>query len=84
MQPKPTTNDDWQEIVHQPVVHHHGWPTVPLPLLPPPLPINPNAQYDRVSLPIQSSHASKRLKSAIPEPKLDKGKELANPSKSSK
>jgi hypothetical protein len=35
-------------------------------------------------LPVQSFHTSKRLKYIIPEPKLDKGKEVANPSKSSK
>jgi hypothetical protein len=49
-----------------------------LPLPPPP------TQVDRVVSPLQSSHARKILKSTIPEPKLDKGKEVANPSKSSK
>jgi hypothetical protein len=84
MQPEPPANDGWQEIVHQPVAHHHGWPTVSFPLPPPPPPINPNGQVDRVVSPVQSSHARKRLKSVIPEPKLDKGKEVANPSKYSK
>jgi hypothetical protein len=81
---EPPANDGWQEIVHQPVVHHHGWPTVSFPLPPPPLPINPNAQVDRVVSPVQSSHASKRLKTDVPKPELDKGKGVANPSKSSK
>jgi hypothetical protein len=84
MQLEPPSNDGWKEIVHQHVSHHHGWPTVSLPFPPPPPPFIPNAQADRVVSPVQSSHASKRLKSAIPEPKLDKGKEVANPSKSSK
>jgi hypothetical protein len=35
-------------------------------------------------LPVQSSHASKRLKTTILEPELDKGKEVANPFESSK
>jgi hypothetical protein len=33
---------------------------------------------------MQSSHAIKRLKNDVPKPKPDKGKGLANPSKSSK
>jgi hypothetical protein len=81
MQLEPHANDGWQEIVHQPVAHR---PTLSLPLPHPPLPFIPNVQADRVVLLVQSSHASKRLKPAILEPKLDKGKEVANPSKSSK
>jgi hypothetical protein len=84
MQPEPPANDGWQEIVHQPVAHHHGWPTVSFPLPPPPPPKNPNAQADHVVSPIQSSHASKRLKTDVPKPELDKGKGVATPSKSSK
>jgi hypothetical protein len=53
-------------------------------LPPPPPPFNPNSQADHVASPIQSSHASKRLKTSIPEPELDKVKGVANPSKSSK
>jgi hypothetical protein len=84
MQPELPANDGWQEIVHQPVAHHHGWPTISFPFPPPPSPFNPNSQADRVALLVQSSHASKRLKTTIPEPELDKGKGVANPSKSSK
>jgi hypothetical protein len=84
MQPEPPVNDGWQEIVHQPVAHHHGWPTVSFPLPPPPPPKNPNAQVDHVVSPVQSSHASKRLKTDVPKPELDKGKGVATPSKSSK
>jgi hypothetical protein len=84
MQPKPPMNDGWQEIFHQPIVHHHGWPTVLLPLPLPPSPINPNAQVDCVVSPKQSSHGRKRIKTNVPKPELDKGKGVANPSKSSK
>jgi hypothetical protein len=84
MQPEPPANDGWKEIVHHPVAHHHGWPTISLPFPPPPPPFNPNSQVDHVASPVQSSHASKRLKTTIPEPELDKGKGVANPSKSSK
>jgi len=53
--------------------------------LPPPPPLfNPNAQSDRVPSLVYSYHARKILKTTIPEPKLDKGKWVANPSKYSK
>jgi hypothetical protein len=84
MQGKPPTNDGWKEIIQQPAAHHNGWPTVSLPLSPYPLPKNPNAQADHVVSPVQSSHASKRIKTDVPKPKLDKGKGVATPSKSSK
>jgi hypothetical protein len=84
MQPEPPANDGWQEIVHQPVVHHHGWPTASFPLPPPPPPKNPISQADHVVSPVQSSHASKRLKNDVPKPMQDKGKGVATPSKSSK
>jgi len=54
-----------------------------LPLPPPPPPLNPNAQADRIVSHIQSSHASKRLKTTMPESKIDKGKGEANSPKSS-
>jgi hypothetical protein len=69
---------------HQPVAHHHGWPTCCHSITPPPLPINPNSQDDHVVSPIQSSHARKRLKTDVPKPELDKGKGVSTPSKSSK
>ena len=80
MQLEPPANDGWQEIVHQPIAHHNGLPTVSFPFPPPPLPFNPNSQVDYVASLVQSSHARKRLKTTIPEPELDKGKEVANPS----
>jgi hypothetical protein len=83
MQPEPPANDGWQEIIHQPVAHHNGWPTVSFPLPPPPPPFNPNAQVDRIVSPAQSSHASKRLKTTMPEPEIDKGKKVANSPNSS-
>jgi hypothetical protein len=70
-------NDGWQEIVNQSVSHHHGWPTMSLPLPPH---VNPNVQIARVVSPVQSSHASKRLKTDIPQPVQDKGKAIASPS----
>jgi hypothetical protein len=84
MQLEPPVNDGWQEIVHQHVAHHHGCPIVSLPLPPPPPPINSNSQFDHVVSLVQSSDASKRLKNNVPKPELDKGKGVANPSKSSK
>jgi hypothetical protein len=59
-------------------------PTVSFPLPPPPPPINPNSQVDRIVSLVQSSHARKRLKYAILETKINKGKEVDNPSMSSK
>jgi hypothetical protein len=68
MQPEPPANDGLQEIIHQPVAHHSGWPTISFPLPPPPLPLNPNAQDDHIFSLVQSSHARKRLKNTIPKP----------------
>jgi hypothetical protein len=76
MQPEVPANDDWQEIVHHPVSHHRGWPTMSFPLPPP---VNPNAQISHVVSPIQSSHANKRLKTDIPQLVQDKGKAVASP-----
>jgi hypothetical protein len=84
MQPKPPTNDGWKEIVHQHVVHHHGWPIASFPLPPPPPPKNQISQADHVLSPVQSSHDSKRLKIDVPKPMQDKGKGVVTASKSSK
>jgi hypothetical protein len=76
LQPEVPANDGWKEIVNQPISHHHGWPTMSFPLPPP---INPNAHISRVVLPVQSSHASKRLKNDILQHVQDKGKAVASP-----
>jgi hypothetical protein len=54
-----------------------------LSLPPPSPPFNPNAQVDHIVSPAQSSHASKRLKTTMLEPEIDKGKEVANSPNSS-
>jgi hypothetical protein len=77
LQPEVPANDSWKEIVNQSISHHRGWPTMSLPLPPP---INPNVQIACVVLPVQSSHASKRLKTDIPQPMQDKGKSTTSPS----
>jgi len=84
MQPKLPTNDGWKEIVHQPIVHHHGFPIASLSLPPPPLPKNKNPKVDHGVSPVNSPHASKRLKIDVPKPEQDKGKGVATTSKSSK
>jgi hypothetical protein len=84
MQPEPPVNDGWQEIIQQPVSHHHGWPTSSFPLPSPPPPKNPISQVDHVVSLMHSSHASKRFKIDVPKPVQDKGKGVATPSKSSK
>jgi hypothetical protein len=55
---------------------HRGWPNLSLP---PPPHVNPNAQISPVDSPIQSSHASKRLKTDVPHVQ-DKDKVDASPS----
>jgi hypothetical protein len=77
LQPELSANDGWQEIVNQPVSHHHGWPAMSFHL--PPL-VNPNVQISHVVSSVQSSHASKRLKIDIPQHVQDKGKVVASPS----
>jgi hypothetical protein len=69
-------NDGWQEIVNSVVSHHHGWPNFSLP--PPPL-VNPSVQISLVHSPVQSSHASKRIKIDVPRVQ-DKGKVDVSPS----
>jgi hypothetical protein len=66
------------------MAHLHGYPTISFLLPSPPPQINLNSHVDLVFSPLHSSHARKRLKYAIYETKLDKGKEVANPSKYSK
>ena len=72
-----STNDGWQEIVNYHVSHHRGWPTMSFPLPPP---INPNVQIAHFVSPVQSSHASKRLKTNIPQPIQDKVNATSSPS----
>jgi len=77
MQPEVPASDGWKEIVHQPISHHRGWPTVSLPLKPL---INPKVQISPVVSPVQSSHTSKRLKTDIPQLVQEKGKTTTSPS----
>jgi hypothetical protein len=60
LQPEVPENDGWQEIVHPTVSQHRGWPNLSLPAPPPP--VNPIVQASPAHSPVQSSHASKRLK----------------------
>jgi hypothetical protein len=83
IRPEPPTNDGWKVIVHQPVFHHLSWPTTSFPLPPPPLK-NQVSQVDPDVSPVQSSHASKRLKIYVLEHVQDKGKRISTPSDSSK
>jgi hypothetical protein len=70
-------NDGWQEIVHATVSQHRGWPNLSLPAPPPP--VNPNVQISPAHSPVQSSHASKRLKTESHHTH-DKGKDVVAPS----
>jgi hypothetical protein len=76
LQPEVPENDGWQEIVHPTISQHRGWPNLSLPAPPP---VNPIAQAAPDHLPVQSSHASKRLKTEAHHA-LDKGKATAAPS----
>jgi hypothetical protein len=76
LQPEVPTNDGWEEIVNSTVSHHRGWPNLSLPHPPR---INPNAHISPIDSPVQSSHASKRLKTDIPHVQ-DKGKVVASSS----
>jgi hypothetical protein len=75
LQPEVPENDGWQEIFHLTVSQHHGWLNLSLPTPPP---INPIVQAAPHSL-VQSSHASKRLKTKAHHA-LDKGKDIVAPS----
>jgi hypothetical protein len=63
MQPEVSSTDGWQEISNLVVSHHLGWPNSSLP---PPPPVNPNVQISLMHSPVQSSHASKMLKTDVP------------------
>jgi hypothetical protein len=76
LQPEVPENDGWQEIVHPTVSQHRGWPNLSLPAPPP---LNPIVQAAPNHSPVQSSHASKRLKTESHHA-LDKGKAIAAPS----
>jgi hypothetical protein len=76
LQPEVPENDGWQEIVHPTVSQHRGWPNLSLPAPPP---INQIVQAAPVHSPVQSSHASKRLKTEAHHAP-DKGKSIAAPS----
>jgi hypothetical protein len=76
LQPKVPENDRWQEIVHPTVSQYCGWPNLSLPA--PPL-VNQIVQAAPVHSPVQSSHASKRLKTEAHHAP-DKGETAAAPS----
>jgi hypothetical protein len=83
LQPEVVINDGWKDIVHQPIFHQDGCPTICLPFLPLP-PLNQHAQYiSHIASPFQSSHTSKRFKTTIPELKSSKDKKVVTHSKSS-
>jgi hypothetical protein len=69
-------NDGWKEIVHPTISQHRGRPNLSLPAPPP---INQIVQDALVHSPIQSSHASKMLKTEAHHA-LDKGKDTIAPS----
>jgi hypothetical protein len=76
LQPEVHEKNGWQDIVHPTVSQHRGWPNLSLPTPPP---VNQIFQAAPVHSPIQSSHASKRLKiEAHHDP--DKGKAIVAPS----
>jgi hypothetical protein len=77
LQPEVPENDEWQEIVHPTVSQHRGWPNLSLPVTP--TPVNPIVQISLAHSPIQSSHASKRLKTEAHHAH-DKGKVVVTPS----
>jgi hypothetical protein len=76
LQPKVVENDGWQEIFHVAVSQHHCWPNLSLPTPPPNNQIVQAAPDHSL---VQSSHASKRLKTEAHHA-LDKGKAIAAPS----
>jgi hypothetical protein len=83
LQPEVPVNDGWEDVVQHPPVHHGGWPTMSLPLPPPPPPKQHVQQISSIASHAHSSHASRRLKTTIPEPKTSKGKQIATKSESS-
>jgi hypothetical protein len=76
LQPEVLENDGWQEIVHPTISQHRGLPNLSFPA---PSHIKPIVQYSPDHSPVQSSHASKRLKTKAHHA-LDKGKPIATPS----
>jgi hypothetical protein len=76
LQPEVPENDGWQEIVHSVLSEHRFWPSLSLPS---PRPINPIFQVAPVHSPVQSAHASKRLKIDAHHA-LDEGKSIFSPS----
>jgi hypothetical protein len=76
LQPEVLKHYEWQEIVHLAVSQHHGWPNL---CFPPPSLVNPIVQASPNHSPVQSSHASKRLKTESHHA-IDKGKSTAAPS----
>jgi hypothetical protein len=83
LQPKVPVNDGWEDIVQHAPVHHGGWPTVSLPLQPPPPPKQHVQQISSIKSHDHSSHGIRRLKEYILETKTSKGKKIATHSESS-
>jgi hypothetical protein len=77
LQPKFPENYRWMDIVHPIVSQHRGWENFPLPVPHPP--INPNVQISLTHSHVQSSHASKILKTESHN-MHDKGKIVVAPS----
>jgi hypothetical protein len=76
LQPEVPENYGWKEIVHPTISQHRGWLNL---CLPAPPPINKIVQDAPFHSPVESSHASKRLKiEAHHAP--DKGKAIVAPS----
>jgi hypothetical protein len=76
LQPEIPVNDGWNEIIHDPQPHHHGWPTVSFPLPPPPpkKPLQPVVSMASHALSSQQPNKNKAL---AHEPEPSKGKQLA-------
>jgi len=74
MQPEILVNDGWNEVVHDTQPHHHGWPTVCLPL-PPPSPRQPLHPVISMASHALSVQQPKKHKTLGQEPKPSKGKQ---------
>jgi hypothetical protein len=74
MQPEPSANDGWNEVVHNPLPYFNGRPTVSLPLPPPPPLKNPFQPVISMASRALSPQQPKNHKALSQEPKPNKGK----------